>query len=417
MIAPLCQRFGWTPPLASEARHLACLAFVLMGLYLWVLPTGHTVALRNLLFFSWVGVTLWAVWRHGLRMHFPLARYWGLYGGVALLSLLYAVDPLWSLGEVKREIGYGILVFLLAATWVRNERSLERLGDLLAISNMILLGALFYKVLVLTPFWQFPLEATFSGALLNTGEGKELYNGVGNFSTYLITVMPLFFIRATLAPSRSVAQLAFLGILFADVLALLLTGNRMGLLVLGAEFLFIMFVFAHFSRPEVWRKILLPAAFITLLLGALAGLLMHVRPTENDPRWPMWAWAINDILADPLRGGGFGRTVMVFSDPEFRRNFYEHAHNMIINKGVQMGLPGIAAFLLLFGAAIHGLWPRRGVSRALRGYALAATTMAMGVFLKNMTDDFFVSHNARLFWLLAGATLGALAGEREKQTA
>jgi hypothetical protein len=48
-------------------------------------------------------------------------------------------------------------------------------------------------------------------------------------------------------------------------------------------------------------------------------------------------------------------------------------------------------------------------SRDARTAAVGATGLALvvGVIAKNMTDDFFVRHNALLFWSLTGAALGA----------
>jgi O-antigen ligase len=79
-----------------------------------------------------------------------------------------------------------------------------------------------------------------------------------------------------------------------------------------------------------------------------------------------------------------------------------------------MGLPGIAAMLFLLGITARALWPYRHLATDLRpwAYALAATTMCLGVFLKNMTDDFFVDHNALLFWTLVGGVLGTLTEQR-----
>lgn len=85
---------------------------------------------------------------------------------------------------------------------------------------------------------------------------------------------------------------------------------------------------------------------------------------------------------------------------------------MVLNKGVQMGIPGILSFLALLAAALYATWPSRkywnDANPAMGRFAIAATAMTVGVVLKNMTDDFFVNDSAFLYWTLLGATIGAL---------
>ncbi|HCA26488.1 MAG TPA: hypothetical protein DEP05_02405, partial [Betaproteobacteria bacterium] len=116
-----------------------------MAVYLWFLPIGHTIAMRNLAFFLLVFLTLWAAWRYPLRLHLPLALPWLLYGAVALFSVTYAIDPLYSLGEVKKEVGYALLGVMLAASWVRNAPSLSRLMEMLIIGDILMVGVSLVK--------------------------------------------------------------------------------------------------------------------------------------------------------------------------------------------------------------------------------------------------------------------------------
>lgn len=408
-------RINWSPPLSAHGQIAACAALGLMAVYLWVLPTDHSIALRHLAFFSLIVLTLWSAWRYELRLRLPLALPWLIYGAVALFSAFYAIDPLFSLGEVKKEVGYGILVLMLTASWVRNVPSLERFMVIVIAGDALLVGSALFKITALDPFWHHPVSEITS--LLYAGAGKGLYNGVGNFSTYLVTVMPLIAAYAFFLPRvQRTARLALFTLLAFNVLALFLTGNRMGLIVLMAEIIFA----AGFllTKGASARRTLIATAIILIVAGGLTLGQMKVRTPVDDVRWKMWSWVIADIRAEPLTGAGFGRTVLCLRDPAFCQAFpgLEHAHNMLLDKGIQMGLPGIAAFLLLLGMTLRALWPSRtlGTDRRLWGYALGATTMAIGVFLKNMTDDFFVNHNALLFWTLVGAVLGTLAGHREE---
>lgn len=386
-----------------------------MAIYLIFLPVGHTVAIRNLAFFSLVLVTLWSIWRHGLRPHFPVAWPWVLYGAVSLFSLTYAFDPLWSLGEIKKEVGYGMFSLALAATWVRNSASLERLLSVIVAGNLLVVGAVLYKVAVINPFWQHPWLDIASGAVLTIGAGTSIYNGGGNLSTYLVTTLPFIAAYMFLRISHPWFRRGLIALLGLDLLAVLLTGNRMSLIALAVEALLAAVLTIGQRKGFHLRRVLLLTGMLASLFVAMAVAVMRARSPLSDPRWAIWSWAIDRIFAAPFSGSGFGRTVMRIADPDFYKTFgLEHAHNMILNKGVQMGIPGVLSFLVLLSATFYALWPRRTLPNPLWTYSLAASTMSVGVFLKNMTDDFFVAHNALLYWTLVGAVLGALAGSREE---
>ncbi len=413
---PIC--FSTFP--AGSGKFVSCLAFLLLAAYLLVLPISHTIAVRNLAFFLLCGITFWCAWRHRLRLHFPLMTPWLLYGAIAFFSLFHAVSPFWSLGEIKKEIGYGILTLMLTASWVRNIESLEKLILVVIVSNILTITAILHKITAIDPFWQAPFWRVIDGLLLNTGDGKSLYNGVGNLSTYLITTLP-FIVAYTFqrlhARHWSGSSLIFL--LALNLLALLLTGNRMGLITAIVEIIFASTFIAMQQRGYRIFKTIFIAAVSIILISYLLNSVLSIRSTSSDIRWDIWSWSINDILLHPFHGMGFGRTVMTVANSDFPKEFrLEHAHNMILNKGIQMGIPGMLAFLMLYCSSLFFLWPRRTLhaSGSLWVYALAASTMSVGVFMKNMTDDFFVSHNAFLYWTLVGMVLGVLETNRKKAT-
>lgn len=409
MLRKYCPSLAWAPPASSLKPVLACSAFILMAVYLWFLPIGHTIAIRNLAFFSLIFLTFWAAWRQGLRLHLPLAWAWLPYVLVSLISVSYALNPDYSLGEVKKEVGYALLALLIAASWVRNSESLSRLVQLLVVGDILMVGAALVKGIAINPFW----NDTFP-------QVDSLYNGVGNFSTYLITVMPFIAAFAYQLPkAKRVQHLLLFSLLACNIFALYLTSNRMGMLTLIAEILFIAGFLYFKSNRRTDRKKLIVASAIILALAWISTAMINNRPAGNDARWELWQVALNNIHAQPLSGGGFGREAFTLRNLEFRVTHGQlwHAHNMFLNKGVQMGIPGMLAFVLLLFAACRAMWPARALAeqdRAAWAYALAGSAMLVGVILKNMTDDFFVNDNAFLFWVLTGAVIGGLPELRNK---
>lgn len=413
MLISLCQRLAWAPPQKETVTTLSCLAFLLMAVYLWFLPIAHTIAIRHLAFFPLVALTFWAAWKRQLTLHLPLALPWLIYASISLLSVSYALDPGYSFGEVKKEIGYSILVLLIAASWVRTLPSLSRIVALLVVGNIFMVGAALRNAFILEPFWR-----------QDVPQIDALDNGVGMFSTYLITVAPFLAAYVFLQPKKHIWQMLMV-LLLGNLLALYFTGNRMGLLTLITEFLVIGAFAVFFSaKGSINRKVFLVSALLTLLMGSAAIHLLQIRdkgPSVEDPRLAIWSVAIDNIKNQPFSGGGFGREAFKLRNWEFSKSRGQswHAHNVFLNKGVQMGLPGVAAFLFLLYRSLRATWPgraRKAEGLSAMVYSMAATAMTIGVVIKNMTDDFFVSDGAFLYWLLIGAVIGALSSEKTSGT-
>ena len=78
----------------------------------------------------------------------------------------------------------------------------------------------------------------------------------------------------------------------------------------------------------------------------------------------------------------------------------------MLNQVLQIGVWGAVLILAVFMSLIHAF------SNMLRGPALARTAglcgliLVVGVFTRNMVDDFFIRQNAILFWAIVGMLLG-----------
>lgn len=393
-------------------------SFLLLATYLAVLPLPHTIAVRHIVFFSLLLLTLWAAWRQHLPLHLPLARSVSLYAAVALVSVIYAIDPIFSLGEIKAEVGNGIIALLLAGTWVRSIEGLTRLLGVIVVSSTLL--ALYVMG-----------SAIVEGRMVLSSLARVGgVSGVGNLSTYLITILPWVAAYALVPGHGSKFRyvVVFAGVI--GLVALYLTSNRAGILAIMAEVVLVLVVLAMYKAvPNVKR--LLGAGLISLIL--LSGLFVQNMHGRNmavfdgtaegmehisvDPRWTLWERAVQNIQDHPWIGAGFGREAFELRNPDMRAvdDVYWHTHNMFLGKAVQMGIPGLLAFMTLLVAVFYTFW--RPVYKDRLGtpgsrYALAGMAMLCGVIVKNMTDDFFVHDNALLFWVLVGAAMGALAGER-----
>ncbi len=410
------------PPMAGRASW-AGLAFrlgrVALLVLLVVMPwEGVTAARECALILAAAGLALGLGltpgrhWRPTV-LFFP----WLCYLAAALLSLVWAVDPGYSLHELRGEVLKGMLVYYLAAHFIWDEAHLRQAWSALLV-GVALMGA--FGVFF---FWY------FEGSLLHHQvRAGSLHNGYGGLGTYLTLVWPL----VLLAPrglGRPVWRPWLLALAGLTAVVAYLTFNRAAWLGLLLETGLCRLVFARHRL----RAVLLGGG-LTLLLGA--ALLWLVPGATHGERWSelgrdpakvggtagdlfaVWRHSLGAIAEHPLKGIGLGRHSFAKAFPEFRMQHQPllwHSHNMFIELALQMGVQGLLAVLLMMILLGLWLWPRcpPPPGDLVGHFQAAVAVMLAGFALRNLTDDFFVKDSALLFWLLAGLALGAQAWRRE----
>jgi len=405
------------PPVAAQdvtRQPFHILLWIALTCYLLVLPIGGTTALRNVFFV--VILVCFAVlqrkqWR---RLDVLLWQQWALYAVVIVLSLGYAINVAYSLGEMRAELLYPLILFWLGLNIVRDEATYFRLTVILIGGNFLLVA--------------YSLAITALGQTTKDGLVGTLNAGVGTYSTYLITVMPLIALYAWRCWVRRQKMLSLVlsALLLAGLISLYFTLNRQGVLVLIVELgavTALSSVSSGFSFAKV-RPFLAALGLATALFFMVSAQRAPAPDTspsasvgsvgqsiKTDVRWQLWQSTLKDISKSPLTGGGFGQRVFMMR-PGFNPDLtWWHAHNMVLNKGLQMGVPGMLAFLLLFLSAPWALRKGLGSDPASQQIAAVGIALALGVFLKNMSDDFFTRDCAYLYWIIIGATLGCVRGK------
>jgi O-antigen ligase len=369
---------------------------------LFILPFPGTVALRLTCLGAAFLVAI-VVWRRLAPPPFPCKWAIALWAGVVVSSLVYAVDFPYSLGEVKNEIGYTLLAFVAFLVWTRDEKRLR-----------------FLCMALLAGFLVISLSALV-GAYLRGGEWPPyaFYGHVGTVSSYLVTVAPLLALAvAFLCGRRHAAKgLALAGLLF---LAVAILAAQRALWPAVAMQLALAGVWFWTTRPAVGlvRLALGGAVLLVLIVG---GVLLSDRlrtggdaespvAMENDLRPRVWRDVSEEILAHPLTGAGFGRRALAKAYPDRvppENPVFWHAHNLVLNYGISAGAPGMAAVLILFAALAWRFWQLALFAEPLaRLTGLAGAAMVVGVFTRNMANDFFVRDGSLLFWALAGMLFG-----------
>jgi O-antigen ligase len=369
---------------------------------LFILPFPGTVVLRlTCLAAAFLIVVIF--WRRLSPPPFPCTRAIALWAGVVIASLLVAVDPAYSLGEIRNEVGYALIAFAAFFAWTRDEKQL-RLSCLAVLAGFAVISG-----------------SALLGADLRKGEWPSdvYYGGVGGVSNYLVTVGPVLVLAVALFGRRHSSKwLALLGLAFGAVA--LLSAQRALWPALGLQAALV-WVWLWQVRAVAVDPVRL--ALTGTILLALIGTGIYVSDqyrTGGNPESPVamgkdlrprvWKKVGEEILAHPLSGAGFGHGVMSKAYPALlpaEGKVFWHPHNLVLNYGVSAGVPGMMAVLALFAALAWRFWQLAlHGERLARLAGLAGAVMVAGVLARNMANDFFVRDGALLFWAFAGMLFG-----------
>jgi O-antigen ligase len=367
---------------------------------LFILPFPGTVALRLLCLAAALLVAMLA-WRRWSTPSWPAKPAILIWVLVAAASVAYSFDPGYSLGEFKNEFVYTLMAYLAFFAFARGE---QELGVLLAA-----LGA----GVVVVSLWG--IAGTWQGGIWQEGGG---HGGAGSVSAFFSAVAPLFAV-AMFAPQARRTRYALVLALLLIVAAAVATRQRIlwPLFLVEAALGAILLRVTGILRWSGRAGALAAAGGLVIAGIALAGLQQwresthSTRPLEVDARLTVWPQLTARILEQPLAGAGLGRQAMrkVYPDLVPREDsLLWHGHNVFLNAGISMGLPGVLALLFVFGsflAAYASLL--RTPNRTVQLVGIAGILLLTGVIGRNLTNDFFVRDGSLLFWAVNGALLGA----------
>jgi O-antigen ligase len=367
-----------------------------------VLPFPHTVALRVACVVLGFAMAV-AAWRRSGVPAVPCKIALALWAVVALLSLVWAFDPAYSLSEIKNEIGYTMMTFVAFFALTRSVSLLR------AELTALILGA---SLLCAWAISNYVVSGRWDDAL---GHG-----GVGNFAAYAVSVAPALLVLATGSKRlRLAAGAAFVLLAVASVLS----AQRILWPVLAVQILIAIW-FAQRNRllPFPARTVALVAVAVVVFAGTVVLEAQSMRYADTratpstarmvdaDTRWRNWPKVADRIMEHPWIGAGFGRQVMAHAYPDLvppENTLFWHAHNTVLNYGLSMGLPGIAVLLLVFACLARQYWRFVGhTDSTVRVLGAAGIMLLVGVLLRNQVNDFFVRDMALLFWAMNGAFLG-----------
>ena len=374
---------------------------------LLILPFPGTVTLR-LVFLSAALLVAIVSWRRLAPPAVPCRLPIAFWASIALLSLIGAPDPGYSLGEIKNEIVYTLLAFVSFFAVTREAGDLRRL-----------LGSLFAGAFVLC-VWA--LEARLRlGGWPERGGG---YGGTGAFPGYAAIVVPMLLLFVAYTPGKWHRLAAAALFLIVCATGLLSLQRILAWIVVGQAGVALILL-RRATLIRLSRASLIASLAGMVAVGALLSAVLQKERLElgnaatvsADPRLRQWPAIVERIAQNPLAGSGFGREVMKKSQrdllPEGNESLW-HAHNVFLNYGLEMGLPGMVALGWIFLSLLREYWRFcNSPDDKLKWLGVAGIALVAGVVLRNLVSDMFVRDSAILFWAANGALLGF--GRRRSQ--
>jgi len=364
------------------------------------LPFSHVVALRNAL----LAIGLLAVLLEWKRVAPAPPRLLGVllcvWGALGLLSLSWAIDVPYSSSELKSEFVHCAAVFLIFSA-VTTQPRVETFRRVLRATTVLSFASVGY--------WATYLPPTSTAGY---------FNGPGMYSTFLCAVVPFLLQDALDRTQSQTARVVSCAVLAGAIVAGALTLNRLFPIVVGLQIVILGIMRARRGTADYKHLVLLSVAVlgVTAALAIATSVIKFqmtrapgdglIAATGNDPRIRLWQFAVKAIADNPLSGSGFGRgsarAQFMFT---FESRLYWHAHNVILNHGLAMGIPGMLLIVAIFGVALFQL-ARAGPGEDVRARFRIATFVAVtGILAKNMLDDFFYREGAMLFWALIAIAL------------
>ena len=366
------------------------------AVFLFILPFPGTVALRLLSLAAGLVVCAW-IWHKEGFPEVPAKTVLLLWVACALLSLAGAIDPGYSQSEIKNEIGYTMAAYLGFITLTRTRGDAEFLIIALILGNV---------ALSMIALWD-----NFSSSSAYWYNGRA--GGSGSYSTYLLALLPVLLWAGCVLPHRR-RWAVISGLAVLQLFVAVLVGQRAFWLAFALQGMFALYLLRARGFIAISARRLRALGAAAVILASLA--IVGATATRNavsltqDPRVTSWPAVAARILEHPLFGKGFGRQAMKKAYPDLASREYPlftHPHNLFLNYGIAMGVPGTLAILLLFLALLRKFWElSRADDRVIAMAGICGMLLVIGVVARNLSNDFFQRDLALLFWSIAGILLG-----------
>jgi putative inorganic carbon (hco3(-)) transporter len=345
-------------------------------------------------------------------MAFSLDKIAGLLLGVALFYAVAAAaarSQRWLAAAVMLHLSLGVGVAFLGMLGTRWSNKLPLVGDLIAQLPARLLAVpggpdgFNPNQVAGVLLWVGPLALALTWALpLNPGWFKGRWRWPGWIGACLLVGGAAGFILGVLLLTQS--RSALIGLAVASSLVLLaVSWLRSPRFVVAAGLLLVIVGVGVWLSPLDWAALRAPADTLEIVDDQLSL-------RSLDGRVEIWSRALYGLQDFPFTGMGMGtfRRVVHILYPLFLispTTDIAHAHNHLLQTGLDLGIPGLVAYLAIWLGAAVMLWQSwRATDKPwLRVLTIGFAGSLAAYFIYGLTDA--VALGAKpgfIFWYLLG---------------
>ncbi|WP_261843391.1 O-antigen ligase family protein [Aliamphritea ceti] len=324
---------------------------------------------------------------------------------IALLSTFWSADIERSLSSIKKELIYPFLTFLIIPILYINKRT--RAAIIISLFTgyiLALLLAINFKLSFYPPLTQY-------------------YQLVGDTSTLITISLTILLYSLFFIPQHVLLKACNIILIVLSLYTAYLIQNRMAMIIIA-----IIISMTITLKTYKKSKILSCLLIMLMLLGSALSINIRndnnfsinnsITAIKNDPRVELiWPFYIKSTFTSPLKGLGFGYEVPSIALKEkmpksFEPAYKMHAHNVILNKTLQIGFIGIFFFLLLYLIPCKRFYQATKNTETIHA-GIIGISITTAFFLKSMTDDFFIRNNIIIFWILIGLLIANITQNKE----
>ena len=341
-----------------------------------------------------------------------------MFIGWVLLTTPFATDPAYSFAEWRKLVAH-VLVFYWVALVLRMHANEVLTRKVMAA---LMIGTVVLCVYALADFVE--RGGTWRDRLVRAEAPSSDYNWL---STYMVIAIPMLIVAALAYRDWFKRVIAGLAVGLAGVTQVA-SFTRAGWLAHVAEGL----AFALLTGRRwllVW--VLGGTVLIGVALVTLSQVGYHsstVDPWTWDARVAVWKLGVQEIVAHPILGIGYGNDTFVKKYPDYLTQYKEALstkdiklpamHNTFLMVAMGSGIPALVLFVLVFIRLIATLVARAKqpqVSAGVRRLLIGIVIVVIGFATRNCFDYMFAGSLAYLFWILAATGLAQPWNSRIEQ--
>ena len=390
----------------GRLRSRATESFIEYGIYIYfiIMFLNKGESIKNIALYG--AFALWLIsgkWKDRDFYRSPVTILFGGYLFSVLLSVIFSMDPVYSLSSLRRDILKAVVLFPILATSFSTEQRLRRLSISLSISATIMIAIGFYSY----------LTQDISFLKPNT---ELMYAWHNRFARYLCLTTP-FAIVLILTSKNKINMVGLFSLIIFGSMAVILSTSRGGMFAV-VLIVTVWILFVYKKGVFNFRKIILISliAFITMFFIGLStspALKARLGGMESvNLRLDAWNEAWGSIQQRPILGWGYGKGIFHREEPYLKTTSNSlpktGPENTFIQVLFHQGLVGLGVYIsLILTAVVVFFRSALRTENSLRSYVLIT---ACGIIVGNHIGHSLVA--AEIFRGLAIILAIGIAAEK-----